>query len=77
MRYYLSTDTAKGSDTLLTGSRSVGALKSKTSSTGTVTVTVPAAMPVGTYFLLVCADDLNAVTESSEIDTSKRRAGAP
>ena len=35
-------------------------------STGTVTVTIPATTPLNTYFLLACADDLNTVTESNE-----------
>jgi len=66
-RYYLSTDTTKSAgDVLLTGSRSVPALAAGASSTGTVSVTVPGATAVGTYFLLACADDTGAVPESNE-----------
>ncbi len=53
-------------DTLLTGSRGVAGLAGGASQSGTVTVTIPAATPLGTYFLLACADDLNAVAESNE-----------
>jgi subtilase family serine protease len=66
VRYYLSTDTVKGGDTRLTGTRSVGALAAQGSSAGTVTVTVPLAVTPGIYYVLACADDLNAVTETSE-----------
>jgi len=72
-RYYLSLDAAKGAgDTLLTGTRAVPALEPIPTLTatgthsGTVTVTIPAATPLNTYFLLACADDLNAVAESNE-----------
>jgi hypothetical protein len=66
-RYYLSPDTTKSAgDVLLTGSRSVPALAAGASSSGTVTVGVPGATALGTYFLLACADDLGAVAESNE-----------
>ena len=53
-------------DTLLTGSRAVPALAAGASHSGTVTVTIPAATPLNTYFLLACADDLSAVAETNE-----------
>ena len=66
-RYYLSLDTAKsGADVLLTGSRSVVALAAGASSSGTVSVTVPTATALGTYFVLACADDSTVVVESNE-----------
>ena len=66
-RYYLSLDGVKSAgDTLLTGSRGVPGLAAGASQSGTVTVTIPAATPLNTYFLLACADDLNAVAESNE-----------
>ena len=71
-QYYLSTDTAKGStDKLLTGSRSVPGLAVGGTSTGTVTVAVPSATPLGTYYLLACADDTNGVTETNESNNCK------
>ena len=52
-RYYLSLDAVKGAgDMLLAGSRAVPALAAEASHSGTVTVTIPAATPVNTYFLL-------------------------
>ena len=67
-RYYLSTDQLKGSaDTLLTGSRSVPSLAPGAESGGkSVTVTIPSTMPLGTYYLLACADDTALVTEAEE-----------
>src|SRR5207247_10387095 len=59
-RYYLSVDTQKSSnDILLSGSRAVPGLASGAASTGTVTVTVPANVQSGTFFLLACSDDLS------------------
>jgi subtilisin family serine protease len=66
-RYYLSLDGVKNAgDTLLTGSRGVAGLAGGASQSGTVTVTIPVATPLNTYFLLACADDLNAVAEGNE-----------
>jgi subtilisin family serine protease len=66
-RYYLSLDAVKGAgDTLLTGSRGVPGLAAGVTHSGTVTVTIPPATPLNSYFLLACADDLNAVVETDE-----------
>src|SRR5262249_53866437 len=66
-RYYLSLDTVKNAgDVLLTGTRGVGTLAGGATSTGTVTVLIPATTPLATYFLLACAHDLAHVTESDE-----------
>jgi len=66
-RYYLSLGTVKSaSDLLLTGSRAVPALAAGATSSGAVTVTIPAGTPLNTYFLLACADSLAAVAESNE-----------
>ena len=71
-RYYLSLDTARsGDDVLLTGARAVPALAALASSMGTATVTLPGDTPVGAYFLLACAEDLDAVLESDETDNCK------
>jgi subtilase family serine protease len=75
-RYYLSLDTVKDAgDTLLTGSRAVLVLAPGATDTGTVTVTIPAATPLGTYFLLACADDLNVEGESDEGNNCTASAG--
>ena len=74
-RYYLSLDVKKGAaDTLLTGSRAVPGLEPGADSTGTVAVTLPAATPAGTYFLLACADDLKKVKESKEKNNCRASA---
>jgi len=66
-RYYLSLDGVKSADdTLLAGSHSAHGLDAGASHSATATVTIPAATPPNTYFLLGCADDQNAVAESDE-----------
>jgi subtilase family serine protease len=66
-RYYLSLDSVKGAgDILLIGARAVPALAAGASQSGTVAVAIPATPPLNTYFLLACADDLNAVVETNE-----------
>jgi Subtilase family/CARDB len=66
-RYYLSLDAVKsGGDTRLSGSRGVPGLAAGASHSGTVTVTIPAATPLNTYFLLACADDLSVAVETNE-----------
>jgi subtilase family serine protease len=66
-RYYLSYDAVKNAgDRLLTGSRSVPALAPGALHSGTANVTIPAATPLDTYFLLACADDRSVVAESDE-----------
>src|SRR5207253_8052818 len=74
-RYYLSTDALHDAgDFLLTGARAVPTLAAGASSSGTVTVTIPASVPVGPYFLLACADDPNQVPETNV--TNNCRASA-
>lgn len=66
-RFYLSLDAVQdAADVRMTGTRSVAALAAGATSTGTVTVTVPAATVIGTYYLLACADDTGAVAETDE-----------
>jgi subtilase family serine protease len=66
-RYYLSVNTSKGTgDILLTGNRSVPALVSEATSTGTVDVTIPSGLAARAYYLLACADEMNVVAESNE-----------
>jgi len=74
-RYYLSLDAAKdGADRLLSGTRGVPTLAASTTSSGSRTVTIPSATPLGTYFLLACADDLSQRAERNE--TNNCRASA-
>ncbi|HEV8336613.1 MAG TPA: M36 family metallopeptidase [Candidatus Polarisedimenticolia bacterium] len=66
-RYYLSLDPLRdAADRLLTGARTIGTLAPGVASTGTVNVTIPAATPPGSYYLLACADDTGSVLESQE-----------
>ena len=71
-RYYLSLDAVKSAgDLLLTGSRTVPGLAAGASHSGTVTVTIPAATPLNTYFVLACADGPNTVVETDETNNCK------
>ena len=75
IRYYFSLNTTKGgSDLLLTGNRTVPALAVGAQSMGSVTVTIPAAVTPGTYYLLACGDDLNNVAERDEKNNCKASA---
>jgi subtilisin family serine protease len=66
-QYYLSPYTTKGTNArLLGGSRTIPALAAGATSSGTVTVTVPLDMAVGSFYLLACADDTNLVLETNE-----------
>jgi subtilase family serine protease len=66
-RYYLSTDAVKTTgDVLLTGARGVGALAVGATSSGSKSVTTPANLLAGTYYLLACADDSGAAVEVRE-----------
>src|SRR5439155_6628108 len=74
-RYYLSLEAAKdGADRLLSGTRGVPTLAASATSSGSRTVTIPSATPLGTYFLLACADDLSQRAERNE--TNNCRASA-
>jgi CARDB/Cep192 domain 4 len=66
-RYYLSTTASSSpAGVLLSGSRAVPALAAGSSSTGTATVTVSPYVPVGSYYVLACADANRYVAESNE-----------
>src|SRR5262249_51833341 len=66
-RYYFSPDKLKDSgDTLLSGNRGVPLLVPGATNSGGRIVTVPTNTPLGTYFLLACADDTKVVIETNE-----------
>ncbi|HEV8308164.1 MAG TPA: CARDB domain-containing protein, partial [Methylomirabilota bacterium] len=76
-RYYLSLDRSRNSgDRLLAGSRPVRGLAPGTQSTGRVVLTIPSTVPVGTYFLLACADDTGKVAEVDERNNCRASAAA-
>jgi hypothetical protein len=75
-RFYLSAQGSKGSGgELLGGARVVPALGTNASSSGTVTVAVPAATPSGTYYLIACADDTQLIKESNEGNNCRAASG--
>jgi hypothetical protein len=74
--YYLSLDPFKsGNDKELDGQRTVGPLDPGATSTGSVGVIVPTNAPLGTYYLLACADDPNRIAESND-DNNCAASGA-
>jgi len=76
-RFYLSLDRARNTgDRVLTGARTVGVLAPSVTSTGTTTVTIPTATPVGTYVLLACADDTSTNVESNESNNCAAAVGS-
>jgi len=71
-RFFLSTNVLlDAADTLLAGSRSIGALAAGAGSTGTTTVALPSGLSPGQYFLLAEADGDNLVVEASETNNAK------
>ena len=80
-QYYLSPGTAKGTGARLLGGRAVPALGTNATSRGSLQLTVPGNMPVGTYYLLACADDTLLVDETDEANcrptTTTMEVGRP
>jgi hypothetical protein len=61
-------------DVLLMGTRAVVALDPSASSSASRLVTVPLATPIGTYYLLACADDTGKVTENDNANNCRSSA---
>lgn len=75
-RYLLSADPIRGpGDRLLTGARAVPALGAGESSTGTRTVTVPANVATGRYYLVACADDTSVAGDYDRANNCRTSAG--
>lgn len=73
--FYLSTSSAGGAgDVVLDGSRLVPQLAAGTSSTGSTTVTIPAATATGTFYIIAKADAGNAVGETNETNNVRSRS---
>ncbi len=64
--FYLSTNFSLDSTDTLLGSRSIPALPAGATNAGSTSLLIPAGTELGTYFILVSADDTNAVAESAE-----------
>ena len=64
--FYLSSDGTLDPGDILLGSRTIPALTMGAANTGSVTLTVPAGTPAGTYSLLARADAGNVVVETEE-----------
>jgi subtilase family serine protease len=64
--FYLSSDTLLDGTDVVLGSRAVPVLASGASDTGSVTVTIPAGVATGTYFVFAKADSGSVVSEVSE-----------
>jgi len=64
--FYLSSNFALDPGDKLLGSRSVPALAAGATSAASTSVTLPADTPLGSFYILVSADDANAVVESLE-----------
>jgi subtilase family serine protease len=64
--FYLSTNFSLDPGDKFLGSRNVPALQPGQTSSASTTFTIPADTELGTYFILVSADDGNAVVESAE-----------
>ena len=65
-RFYLSVNTTIDASDSLLGSRDVPALAAGASSVASTNLTIPAATSTGTYYIIVQADSLGAVVETSE-----------
>jgi CARDB/Bacterial pre-peptidase C-terminal domain/Bacterial Ig domain len=73
--YYLSVDNKLGAgDKLLSGSRSIPALKPKKTSKGSANVKIPLTTAAKKYLLLSCADAGKVVKEKSEKNNCKASA---
>jgi subtilase family serine protease len=73
-RFWLSFDTNKGSgDVLLAATRTVPLLPAGHSNTAPspTTVTVPAGMATGSYYVLACAEDRAIIVEANELNNCR------
>jgi hypothetical protein len=70
-RFYLSADRFKdAADTQMSATRSVAGLAAGATSSGNVTLAIPSTIAAGAYYLLACANDLNAVSRLSRRTTA-------
>jgi subtilase family serine protease len=70
-RFYLSTNYTFDAADVALGSRSVPALAPNATSTGTVTLTIPAGTPVALYYIIAVTDADNVVPETGETNNTR------
>ena len=74
-RFYLSANAAlDAADVMLAGGRAVPALAAGASSSGSTSLTIPAATATGTYYLFAKADGDAAVVETQETNNTTLRS---
>ncbi len=73
-KFYFSSDTVFDASDVLLGGRDIGQLARGETSTGSVTVTVPAGTPAGTYSIIAVADADKTVDESNENNNTLYKA---
>jgi subtilisin family serine protease len=74
-RFYLSANAVlDASDTLFPGGRGVPALAAGASSSGFTTLTIPASVGTGTYYLFAKADGDDAVAEAQETNNTSLKS---
>lgn len=66
VRYYLSSDRVRGDDRKLAGYLSTPRLAPGASRSAEATLTIPAATPSASYYVIACADGTSLVRESRE-----------
>jgi subtilase family serine protease len=69
-RYFLSADTAVDAGDTLLGSRTIPALAAGSTSSGSVTLTIPAGTGIGTRYLIAVADAGGTVAETNEANNT-------
>ena len=71
---YLSANTRVDPSDANLGSRAVPALGAAQASTATISITIPAGTPPGSYYLVARADADGVVAEASEVNNTWSRA---
>ena len=69
--FYLSTDSIVGSTDVLLGSRPVVELPAGAASTGSVSLQIPAATPIGSYYVIARTDWNDVVAETLQTNNDK------
>jgi subtilase family serine protease len=73
-QFYLSTNSAYDASDILLGGRSVQALETGASSSGSTTLTIPQETASGRWYLIALADGEKSVSESSESNNANARS---